>query len=149
MNERGARVSNTWVDWNGKRYYMASNGYAVKSFYKINGKTYYFSKTNAYLVKNCKLVTNSGIIYYIDSSGLRCENKFCRITSNGTSYTYYFGSNGRAYKGWHTINGKKYYFYKGNSRKSGARAENVTLTSSTGVVSVFDKNGVCIRQYKK
>lgn len=149
VNERGARVSNTWVDWNGKRYYMASNGYAVKSFYKINGKTYYFSKTNAYLVKNCKLVTNSGIIYYIDSSGLRCENKFCRITSNGTSYTYYFGSNGRAYKGWHTINGKKYYFYKGNSRKSGARAENVTLTSSTGVVSVFDKNGVCIRQYKK
>ena len=45
---------------------------------------------------------------------------------------------------------KKYYFYKGNSKiLSGTRAENITLTSSNNIVSVFDKNGVCTKQYKK
>ena len=77
IDEKGARVTNQWVEWKGRRYYMASNGYALK--------------------------------------------------------------------GWQNIDGKNYYFYNG----SGKRAQNVTLTSAKGIVSVFDINGVCIQQYKK
>ena len=128
---------------------MASNGYAVKGFYTINGKTYYFNKTNAYMYKNCKLISTAGNIYYLGSTGARYENGFYTVKENGVKNTYYFDKNGRAYKGWHKINGKKYYFYKGTSKKSGVRAENITLTSSTGVVSVFNKSGVCTKQYKK
>ena len=57
--------------------------------------------------------------------------------------------NGKAYKGWLTYQGKKYYFYKGSSKLSGTRAENITLTSARKIVSVFNKDGICIRQYKK
>ena len=39
-----------------------------------------------------------------------------RVTENGTSRTYYFHTDGKAHKGWLTYKGKKYYFYKGNSK---------------------------------
>lgn len=149
VDEEGARVSNQWVDWKDKRYYMASNGYAVKGFYQIGGKYYYFNSKEAYMYKNRKIISSAGNIYYLGSDGARYCSGFATITENGRKNTYFFAKNGRAYKGWHTINGKKYYFYKGNTQGSGVRAENITLTSSTGVVSVFDSNGVCIRQYKK
>lgn len=149
VNSSGARVSDTWVTWKDKKYYMASNGYAVKGFYTISGKTYYFNKTHAYMYKNRKLITTAGNIYYLGSTGARYENGFYTVTENGVKNTYYFAKNGRAYRGWHTIKGKKYYFYKGTSKKSGVRAENITLTSSSGVVSVFNKSGVCTKQYKK
>lgn len=149
MDSRGARVSNQWVTSKNKRYYIGSNGYAVKGFQKIGGKLYYFHKANAYMTKNCKVITTSGNIYYMGSNGVSCANGFYTIKENGVKNTYYFDKNGRAYKGWHTIKGKKYYFYKGTSKKSGVRAQSVTLTSSTGLVSVFDKNGVCTKQYRK
>ena len=72
-----------------------------------------------------------------------------KITENGTVHTYYFHKDGKVHKGWLTYKGKKYYFYKGKTEKSGRRAENVRLTSSNGIISVFDKSGVCIDQYKK
>ncbi len=149
MDSKGARVANKWVTYKNKRYYMGSNGYAVKGFKKIQGKTYYFHNVNAYMTKNCKVITAAGDIYYMGSNGVRCANGFYTIKEGGVKNTYYFDKNGRAYKGWHTIKGKKYYFYKGTSKKSGVRAQNITLTSSTGVVSVFNKSGVCTKQYRK
>ncbi|MDO4272810.1 MAG: GH25 family lysozyme [Eubacteriales bacterium] len=149
VDEEGARVSNQWVDWKDKRYYMGANGYAVKGFNKISGKYYYFHAQNGYMYKNRKIISKAGNIYYLGSDGVRYSNGFYQIKENGKTNTYYFAANGRAYKGWHTINGKKYYFYKGNKQGSGVRAENITLTSSAGVVSVFNKNGVCTKQYKK
>ena len=71
------------------------------------------------------------------------KSKFVTISKNGKKNTYYFGSNGKAYKGWHKIKGKKYYFYRGTGAKAGIRAQSVRLTSSGGVVSVFNKYGVC------
>lgn len=149
MDSKGARVTNKWVTANKKRYYIGSNGYAVKGFQKIGGKIYYFHKANAYMTKNCKVITTTGNIYYMGSNGAACSNGFLTIKESGVKNTYYFAKNGRAYKGWHTIKGKKYYFYKGTSKKSGVMAKSVTLTSSTGVVSVFNKNGVCTKQYRK
>ena len=93
-------------------------------------------------------MASSERIYYFGSKGYRIKNQFVTIKENGRKNTYYFGKSGRAYKGWHTIKGKKYYFYRGSGDGAGVRAQSVTLTSADGMVSVFDKYGVCIRQYK-
>mgnify|MGYP002755232104 CR=1 FL=1 len=53
-----------------------------------------------------------------------------------------------SYKGWYTIKGKKYYFYRGTGDGAGVRAQNLSLTSADGLVSVFNKNGVCTKQYR-
>ena len=136
-------VKNGLITENGKTYYYV-NGTMYTGWRKISGKYYFFSKIAGYMLKS-KLVKVDGSIYYVDKNGARVSNKFLTKSNK----TYYFGSNGKAYKGWHTINGKKYYFYKGEGPNAGVRAENITLTSSTGVVSVFNKNGVCTKQYRK
>ena len=101
------------------------------------------------MYKSRKVIAKDGNIYYAGSNGWCCNFGFKTITEDGKKNTYYFGKNAKAYKGWHTINGKKYYFYKGNTQGSAVMARNITLTSGSGVVSVFNKNGVCIKQYKK
>lgn len=149
VDEDGVRVSNVWITWEGKKYYMAANGYAVKGLQTISKKYYYFDPELAYLYKSKKVIAEDGNIYYVGSNGRCCDYGFKTIVENGVKNTYYFASNARAYKGWHTINGKKYYFYNGTSQKSGVMAKSITLTSGSGVVSVFNANGVCIKQYRK
>ena len=149
MDKDGVRVSKKWVDWKEKRYYMASNGYAIKGFRKLSGKYYYFDQEDAYLYTDQKVIARDGRIHYVNEDGTASCNGFQTIEENGSKNTYFFDKNGCAYRGWHKINGKKYYFYKGTSEKSGRRAESIRLTSSKGVVSVFDKNGVCVKQYHK
>ena len=141
---------NKWYyNW-GHSYYFKSDGAAYKGMKRVDGKYYWFHTTQGYIYKNRKVVRSTGDIYYFGSDGVRCEDGMKRVTENGTSRTYYFHTDGKAHKGWLTYKGKKYYFYKGNSKiLSGTRAENITLTSSNNIVSVFDKNGVCTKQYKK
>lgn len=149
VDENGKRVSNKWVTVNGKTYYISSNGYALKGMKKVNGKYYWFHTQTAYMFKSRRVTRSNGDIYYFGSDGVRYENGMYRVTEKTGEHTYYFQKNGKAYKGWLTRNGQKYYFYKGSSALSGTRAESISLTSSSKVVSVFDANGVCVRQYKK
>lgn len=149
MDANGARVTKQWVDYGGKRYYMGANGYAVKGFYKIKGKYYFFHKTKGYMYKSRRILTKAGNIYYVGSDGARYSNGFYTVTENGRKYTYYFAKNGRAYKGWHTIKGKRYFFYRGTGKLAGVRVENKSLSDKKGLVSVFNKNGVCTKQYYK
>lgn len=137
-----------WATENGKTYYY-KNGNKVKGWNTIDGKTYYFHLTKFYMYKNKRTINKAGDIYYFGSDGARYDNGFRTVKLNGEKKTFYFHKNGKAHKGWLTVNGKKYYFYNGTAMASGTRAENVTLTSSNKVVSVFDKKGVCIKQYKK
>lgn len=148
VDKNGVRVKNKVVTKSGKTYYFGPAGKALTGMRKINKKYYCFSPVSFTMQKNYKYVTPGGAIYYFDSKGVRVKRKFLTITENGKKNTYYFGANGKAYKGWHTINGKKYYFYRGTGAKAGVRAQSVRLTSSDGVVSVFNKNGVCKKQYK-
>ena len=149
VNENGERVSDQWVTVNGKTYYISSDGYALMGMKKVDGKCYWFHTKSGYMFKNRRVTRSTGDIYYFGSDGVRCENGMYKIREKSGEHTYYFQKNGKAYKGWLTLNGKKYYFYKGSSALSGTRAENITLTSSNRIVSVFDGNGVCTRQYKK
>lgn len=149
VDKKGVRVTKKLVTKSKKTYYFGSDGKAVKGMYKLNGKYYYFDPENGYMCKNYKWVTDKGTIYYFGSDGVRVKSSFIAIKENSKKRTYYFGSNGKAYKGWHTIKGKKYYFYQGKGANAGVRAQSVTLTDSKGVVSVFNKYGVCTKQYKK
>ena len=116
---------------------------------KVDGKSYWFHTKSGYMFKKPPRDQIYGDIYYFGKR--RCTLREWNVQNQGKSgeHTYYFQKNGKAYKGWLTLNGKKYYFYKGSSALSGTRAENITLTSSNRIVSVFDGNGVCTRQYKK
>lgn len=140
---------------------MASNGYALKGWQNIDGKYYYFNSLKGYTYKNVLLTSSANNTCYIDEMGARVTNQWVSwkdhkyyIKSNGYAakgmkkvkgYYYYFGTDGKVRYGWQKIDEKNYYFYNG----SGKRAQNVTLTSAKGIVSVFDINGVCIQQYKK
>lgn len=149
VDENGSRVSSRWVTANGKTYYISSDGYALMGMKKVDGKYYWFHTKYGYMFKSRRVTRSNGDIYYFGSDGVRYENGMYRVTESSGEHTYYFQKNGKAYKGWRTLNGNKYYFYKGSSALSGTRAENISLTSSSGLVSVFDENGVCVRQYKK
>ena len=148
VDKKGVRVKNKVVTKKDKTYYFGADGKALTGVRKLNKKYYYFSPESFYMLKNYKYVTPAGTIYYFDSNGVRVKNKFVTINENGKKNTYYFGSNGKAYKGWHKIKGKKYYFYRGTGAKAGVRAQSVRLKNSSGIVSVFNKNGVCKKQYK-
>lgn len=149
VNENGERVSDQWITVNGKTYYISSDGYALMGMKKVDGKYYWFHTKSGYMFKNRRVTRSTGDIYYFGSNGVRYENGMYKVREKSGEHTYYFQKNGKAYKGWLTLNGKKYYFYKGSFALSGTRAENITLTSSNRIVSVFDGNGVCTRQYKK
>lgn len=149
IDEDGECVSDKWETVNGKTYYFGTDGYALKGMKKVDGKYYWFNKKYCYMYKNRRVTRANGDIYYFGSDGVRYESGMTQVNENGKVHTYYFQKNGKAYKGWLTLEGKKYYFYKGSSAVSGTRAENITLTSSRKVVSVFDSAGVCMKQYKK
>ena len=149
IDEDGDRVSDKWETINGKTYYFGTDGYALKGMKKVDGKYYWFNKKYCYMYENRRVTRANGDIYYFGSDGVRYESGMTQVNENGKVHTYYFQKNGKAYKGWLTLEGRKYYFFKGSSAVSGTRAENITLTSSRKVVSVFNSAGVCMKQYKK
>jgi lactocepin len=74
----------------------------------------------------------------MNSAGYAVKSQFLTLSGK----TYYFDQNGAMYKGWLTLNGKRYYL-----SSSGVMKKSGTIKSSSGVTYVFDKDGVCIRQY--
>ena len=148
VDENGLKITKNWVNCNGKRYYMGADGYAYKGSRCVDGKFYLFDSKRGYAFTNRRRIdTMDGSIYYYGPDGARYNSGFVRIEENGRVNTYYFNKQGKAYKQWHTIKGKKYYFYPGRTQTSGVRAENVTLTID-GMICKFDRNGVCISQKK-
>lgn len=148
LDKNGVRVNNQFVTQSGKKYYFGYNGMAYTGMKKIGSRYYYFNPKTFELRTNYKYIDSSGNIYYFDKNGIRVQNKFYSITVGKQKLTYYFDRNGKAYKGWHTIKGKKYYFYNGTGAKAGVRAQSIKLTSKNRIVSVFNKDGVCTKQYK-
>lgn len=149
VDKNGVQVKRKFVTKDGNTYYFGSDGKAKAGMSKIAGKYYYFNKKTYAMEKNYKHMNPKGIIYYFDKNGVRVTNKLVKIKVDGKTKVYYFGSNGKAYKGWHTINGNKYYFHRGKGADAGTRAQHERITNSAGLVSVFNKYGICIKQYKE
>lgn len=139
----GIRVSNTWVQTGGKKYYMGADGYAYKGSRNVHGKFYLFDSKRGYAFTNRKRISSQGDIYYYGADGARLNNGFAKIQENGKTNTYYFNKEGKAYKQWHKIKGKWYYFYPGWTETSGIMAQNTAITID-GMTYIFDENGVCV-----
>lgn len=96
--ENGKKVTNTWKEINGQKYYFLANGWATGHSVYLNGKVYVF-KLNGQL----------------------CQPAKKRIFKSD-GYTYYINPDGTANTGWLIINNKLYLAYS----KSGRFAVNVT-----------------------
>ena len=143
--ENGALVKNQWVDWKEKRYYIGADGYALTGENKVDGTYYFFDTARGYVTENKLCLSKDGNVYYYGKDGLRYTGGLLKVKVNGETRTYYFNKQGKAYKSWHIIGKKRYYFYGGRDEKTGIRAENTSLLID-GELCVFDRNGVCIRR---
>lgn len=154
----GKLVKKGWYkETDGTYYYAASDGKLVSGFYKpdsyyryfrpsdcrmltgwqdIDGKRYYFKKSNGIRYDNIKLTASSGNMYYFSKNGVLYQKKW--FTKSGA--TYYAQSNGVLATGWLTLSGNKYYL----DTKTGARVtgwitigtEEYYLKPSTGILAV-------------
>ena len=141
--EDGAIVKSRWVTWKGKKYYFGKDGLAYKGSRKVKGKFYWFDSKKGFMKKNVKYISKAGKVYYYGKNGVRVNSGFTEIVENGKTNTYYFSKSGAAYKGWHRIRGKQYYFYVGMDSRTGVRAENTTINIKDEICT-FDENGVCV-----
>ena len=120
---------NKWETVNEKTYYFGEDGYALSGMKKVDGKYYWFNTKYHYMYRNHRVTRTNGDIYYFGSDGVRYAGGMTQVTEKGKVNTY--------------------YFHNGSKAVSGTRAENITLTSSKNIVSVFNAEGVCVKQYKK
>ncbi len=139
----GALVKNRWVTCKGKKYYFGKDGLALKGSRKVKGKFYWFDNKKGFVKKNVKYISKKGDVYYYGDDGARVTSGFTEITENGKINTYYFTKKGTAYKGWHRIRGKQYYFYGGKGSTAGVRVENTTIKIRDEICT-FDEDGVCV-----
>lgn len=142
MDETGARVSDTWVTWKDKKYYIASNGYALKGVRKVGEYYYYFHSRYSYMLTDRKAVSHAGNIYYFNNDGIRVTRKLVTLKEDGTEHTYYFEKNGRARKGWRKMYGKWYFFH----RTDGYMYKNCIIKSGSGKKYIFNADGVCVNR---
>lgn len=148
VDKTGKRVKSCFVTWKKNTYCFSADGKAKTGMKKVSGRYYYFDPKTGIMQKNYKYMNSKGDIYYFGSNGYAVKNKTVTLNINGKKKTYYFTATGKAQKGWKTIGKKKYYFFNGKGPNAGVRAESVTLKSSKGIVSVFNKSGVCTKQYR-
>nr|WP_294530123.1 GH25 family lysozyme [uncultured Blautia sp.] len=146
VDKNGVRTTNRWVTKSGNKYYIGSKGVVLKGSQRVNGKYYFFDLETRVMYKNKKLVRDGKIFYY-GSDGVRFNGGFKTIKEDGVYNKYYFQKNGLAKKGWLRLNGKKYYFYPSGD-KAGVCVRHARLRTASGMVYVFDKNGVYVRRYK-
>ncbi len=144
VNEDGEEVHSTWVTKNNKMYYFGADGYSYAGSRYVNGKFYFFNSRYGYAMTNWKYVTSQKAVYYYNYQGIRVTNCFVTLTEGTQKNTYYFSSNGAAYRGWKTIGGNLYYFYGSNTSKNSVRVENRTIQMGN-YLCVFDELGVCTR----
>lgn len=111
--ENGKLVKSKWITQGGSRYYVNARGVRQTGLSYINGKWYFFKKTDGSLCKNTWLKI-SGKIYCAGSDGALYANGMykIRVRLNGKYYNYYYMFNARGVRltGMYTSGGKQYFF---------------------------------------
>lgn len=110
-NTDGSRISNQWITYNNKRYYLGEDGIMAVGLTKIDDITYYFA-SNGDLSTGWQQINNTW--YYCDPAGII---KTGWITDKNKKY--YLTESGAMAIGWTTINNKDYYFDKDGAIKTG------------------------------
>ena len=137
VDENGVMITgwynnNVYVDEDGETvysgnwyYFDKSTGKATVGWKQIDGKWYYFRTSNydgPYMLRDYvyTITDDKGdpYSYCFDGSGVMItgwyNNETYKDPKTGKIYYYgswfYFGADGKAYTGWHKMNGKWYYF---------------------------------------
>lgn len=110
----------------GIRYF--SNDVYQTGWIEIDGKEYYFSRVDGYMVRESQIL--EGQWYGINPDGTRAEGFF--KDNEGTRYYV----DGIYLTGWQELDGKKYYFAKENGYMVTGEYE------ISGIIHRFDKDGV-------
>ncbi len=83
--ETGAAWKNRYVDWEGSRYYMGPEGYALIGEAVVNGQSVYFHRDGKQA--RGELITENGVTrYYAPDSGVRVRNT--KLTIDGVTYNF-------------------------------------------------------------
>ena len=83
--ETGAAWKNRYVDWEGSRYYMGPEGYALIGEAVVNGQSVYFHRDGKQAWG--ELITENGVTrYYAPDSGVRVRNT--KLTIDGVTYSF-------------------------------------------------------------
>ena len=107
LDEKG-KLATGWQQIDGKTYYFRK-GKKEKAtgWLRISGKVYYFDEKGACQKLSGLVRTDYGIRYYFDPTTGEMATGWIHYGVND----YYFDQKtGRAYKGWHYIEGKRYFF---------------------------------------
>lgn len=131
LNKGYKKVTDNWVEENGRHYYFNSKGIMVKNawvndFYVGSDGVRYINK---FLTLNNSDGTKS--TYFFPASGIKATGL---INYNGKNY--YFNSLGVMQTGWQTVSGATYYF----NPNGGAMIVNDTVEIN-GVYYSFDSTG--------
>ncbi len=135
-----------WKTVRGKTYYYQNNK-KVRGYHTIKGKLYYFYKSDATLRRGWQ--KDRDYLYYSDKNGVV---KIGWQTIKGKRYYFNTQSPYKAYKGYHVINGKLYYFYMGNAalRKGWHKTKNnIYFSDGNGIVQTGWKTIEGSRYYFK
>lgn len=111
------------------------NDSAPKGYHTVDGQLYYYDSKGVQ-AKGLREHGSGTIRYYDPKTGASVTNRFIQL-DNGDSY--YFDKNGRALKGYHTIDGQLYYFDSKGRQAKGLREH------GSGTIRYYDpKTGVSV-----
>lgn len=116
-----------------KRYFNTNTGIMLTGWCRNSSYQYrYFRRDNGIMATGLNTITGE-LYYFNESDGIRCQKGITKVGD----YTYCFAtSSGKAYRGWLTTGGKKYYFGEDYRMYQGRTA------SIDGVNYTFDADGV-------
>lgn len=92
-----------------RSYYFGPDGSRqdLTGLKTIDGKTYFFNDNHSLLIDQVQTI--DGQIYGFDEKGELKRNSFAHANRDYKTW-YYLGEDGKAVKGWQTIDGFRYYF---------------------------------------
>ncbi len=117
-------------DW----YYTQEDGSLAKGLQTINGQKLYFDQTTGQQVKGATAKIDKDTYYFDADTGDMWTNRFA---ADKDGNWFYFGQDGKALKGWQTIDGKRYFF----DRLTGIQAKNTALNTDELQTHYFKDNG--------
>lgn len=106
------KIAKGWVAYRHKWYYTDKRtGERITGWYMVGGKMRYFRKAGGYLIRN-GLWRLDGKLYYFLQGTKRAEDGIllCNDWQTVNGRDYYFGDDGAAISGFHTLDGTTYYF---------------------------------------
>ncbi|MFC3931856.1 KxYKxGKxW signal peptide domain-containing protein [Streptococcus dentapri] len=132
-----------WVkdEKTGHTYYQDEQGNKLDGWQTIDGKTYYFD--NTVLTKGYNFTIDPDNTYYFDDeTGEMWTNRwYLNGGSNIITHWYYFGADGKAVKGYQTIDGKNYYF-----RPNGIQLKGIGTDADGKVIQTDSNSGEVINK---